>query len=507
MDARGDWRDGLPEGADHAALPLVPAVRLDSRAVEPGDVFVCIPGQRADGHDFAAAAVAAGAVAVVAELGRGEALRSLGVPVVEVPSSRRALSAIAAAHEGFPSERLTVVGVTGTNGKTTTTLLVHAALEAAGEAAGLLNTVETRVGAVATANDTRMSTQEAPTVQRLLAEMVEAGCAYAVVEATSHGLALDRLADVAFDVGVLTNLAEDHLDFHGTIEAYADAKRQLFAQLDAPTSKSVARRAVLNADDAAWRSFAATTAAPALTYALDAPDADVRASGIDDVGDGSTFELATPAATLHAQVRLPGRFNVANAAAAFAAVHALGVDPFLASVGIAQCPGAPGRLERIMSAPIGVVVDYAHTGEALAGVLELLRGLTDGRLIAVFGAAGERPRERRRGMGEVAARLADYTVLTEEDPRSEPPDAIIDEIARAMVAAGAEEGRRFERVPDRRRAIARAVALAEQSDVVLIAGKGHEPTIERADGPQPWDDRAAAREALRERFADPDEWA
>ena len=513
MQARGDWRDGLPEDADRAGLPAVRAVRLDSRAVEAGDVFVCIPGQRADGHDFAAAAVAAGAAAVVAEIGRGEALRSLGVPVIEVPSSRRALSAIAAAHEGYPSERLTVVGVTGTNGKTTTTLLVHAALEAAGEAAGLINTVETRVGAVATANDTRMSTQEAPVVQRLLAEMVEAGCAYAVVEATSHGLALDRLADVAFDVGVLTNLAEDHLDFHGTVEAYAEAKRRLFAQLDAPTTKSVARRAVLNAEDAAWRSFAAATAAPALTYALDgpdapdAPDADVRASGIDDVGDGSTFELATPEATLHAQVRLPGRFNVANAAAAFATVHALGVDPFLASVGIAQCPGVPGRLERIMSAPIGVVVDYAHTGEALAGVLELLRELTDGRLIAVFGAAGERPGERRRGMGEVAARLADYTVLTEEDPRSEPPDAIIDDIARAMVAAGAEEGRRFERVPDRRAAIARAVALAEQSDVVLIAGKGHEPTIERAGGPQPWDDRAVAREALRARFADPDEWA
>jgi UDP-N-acetylmuramoyl-L-alanyl-D-glutamate--2,6-diaminopimelate ligase len=367
MSARGDWRDGLPEGVERAALPAVQAVHLDSRAVEPGDLFVCVPGEHLDGHDFAAAAVEAGAAALVAERGRGETLRALGVPVVEVPSSRRALSAIAAAHEGYPSERLTVVGVTGTNGKTTTTFLVHAALEAAGEEAGLVNTVETRAGSTATANDTRMSTQEAPTVQRLLAEMVEAGDALAVIEATSHGLALDRLADVAFDVGVLTNLGEDHLDFHGTAEAYRAAKTRLFAQLDAPTSKTVERRAVLNADDPAWRGFAAATAAPALTYALDAPGADVRASGIDDVGDGSTFELATPAATLHAQVRLPGRFNVANAAAAFATVVALGVDPYLASVGIAQCPGVPGRLERIMTTPIGVVVDYAHTGEALAG--------------------------------------------------------------------------------------------------------------------------------------------
>ena len=444
--------------------------------------------------------------ALVAEHGRGETLRALGAPVVEVPSARRALSAIAAAHEGYPSERLTVVGVTGTNGKTTTTLLIQAALEAHGESAGLISTVETRVGRTATANATRMSTPEAPEVQRVLADMVDAGNEYAVVEATSHGLALDRLADIAFDVAVLTNLSEDHLDFHGTAEAYAEAKLRLFAQLDAATSKSVERRAVLNADDPAWRRFAAATQAPALTYGIDATDADVVAGRIDNVGDGSTFELQTPDAALHAQVRLPGKINVANAAAAFAASIALGIDPWMASVGIAQCPGVPGRFERIMSGPIGVVVDYAHTGDALAAVLSLLRALTDGRVIVVFGSAGERPSERRRGMGAVAARQADYAVLTEEDPRSEPPDAIIDEIARAMIAAGAEEGRRFERVPDRREAIAKAIGIAEFGDVVLLAGKGHEPTIERADGPHPWDDRRAAREVLIERFSDPDEW-
>ena len=506
MSARGDWRDGLPDDADRASLPAIERVQHDSRLVESGDLFVCVPGLRADGHDFAASAVAAGAGALVAEHGRGETLRALGAPVVEVPSARRALSAIAAAHEGYPSERLTVVGVTGTNGKTTTTLLIQAALEAHGESAGLISTVETRVGRTATANATRMSTPEAPEVQRLLADMVDSGNEYAVVEATSHGLALDRLADIAFDVAVLTNLSEDHLDFHGTAEAYAEAKLRLFAQLDAATSKSVERRAVLNADDPAWRRFAAATQAPALTYGIDATDADVVAGRIDNVGDGSTFELQTPDAALHAQVRLPGKINVANAAAAFAASIALGIDPWMASVGIAQCPGVPGRFERIMSGPIGVVVDYAHTGDALAAVLSLLRGLTDGRVIVVFGSAGERPSERRRGMGAVAARQADYAVLTEEDPRSEPPDAIIDEIARAMIAAGAEEGRRFERVPDRREAIAKAIGIAEFGDVVLLAGKGHEPTIERADGPHPWDDRRAAREVLMERFSDPDEW-
>ncbi len=506
MSARGDWRDGLPDDADRAVLPAIGSVQHDSRLVERGDLFVCVPGLRVDGHDFAAAAVAAGAAALVAEAGRGEALRTLGVPVVEVPSARRALSAIAAAHEGYPSERLTVVGVTGTNGKTTTTLLIQAALEAYGESAGLISTVETHVGDTVTPNATRMSTPEAPEVQRLLGDMVAAGNEFAVVEATSHGLALDRLADIAFDVAVLTNMGEDHLDFHGTVEAYEEAKLRLFQQLDAPTSKTVERRAVLNADDPAWRRFAAATQAPAITYAVDAGDADVSVGRIDDVGDGSTFELETPRETLTAQVRLPGRFNVANAAAAFAASIALGVDPWMASVGISQCAGVPGRFERIMTAPIGVVVDYAHTGDALAGALSLLRGLTDGRLIVVFGSAGERPSERRRGMGAVAARQADYAILTEEDPRSEPPEAIIDEIARAMIAAGAEEGRRFERVPDRREAIARAIGMAEFGDVVLIAGKGHEPTIERADGPHPWDDRRVAREVLLERFSDPDEW-
>ncbi len=499
MPARGDWREGLPPEAgdrtDLLDLPPVNAVRLDSREVRPGDLFVCIPGLRLDGHDFAPAAVAAGAAALIAEHGREDALGGLGVPVVTVPDARRALSSVAAAHEGNPSRRLTVVGVTGTNGKTTTSLLIHAALEAAGEEAGLINTVETRIGARQSLNDSRMSTPEATGIQRLLAEMADAGCEYAVVEATSHGLALDRLADVAFDVGVLTHVGEDHLDFHGSVEAYEAAKLRLFEDL--------ARMAVLNADDHSFARFAGASSAPVLGYSVEGAPAEVAARRIDNVGDGSTFELVTPQASLHAQVRLPGRFNVANALAAFGAVIALDIDPYMASVGISQTRGVPGRLERVMTTPIGVVVDYAHTGDALANVLQLLRTLTDGRLIAVFGAAGERPHERRTGMAAAAANHADYAVLTEEDSRSEPTDEIIDQIARAMSAAGAAEGRRFERVPDRAAAIARAVALAEQGDVVLIAGKGHEPTIERADGSYPWDDAEAAREALRERFADP----
>lgn len=498
MSMRGDWRAGLPAEVKRHTLPMIDAVRLDSRDVQPGDLFVCIPGQKHDGHDFAAAAVAAGAVALVVEHDRERDSTRHGVPVVSVPDSRRALSTIAAAHENYPSEKLTVIGVTGTNGKTTTSLLIHAALEAIGEEAGLLNSVETRIGSLYRANDTRMSTQEAPLVHSLLNEMVDAGISYAVIEATSHGLALDRLSDIKFDVGVLTNFGSDHLDFHVTTEAYLAAKSRLFEKLT--------QCAVLNADDSACGVFAQASSAPTITYGIDNLSADLRASRIDDVGDGSSFELVGSNTSLQAQVRMPGRFNIANALAAFGTVIALDLDPYLASVGIAQTPGVPGRLQRVMSTPIGVVIDYAHTGEALAKVLEVLRGLTDGRLIVVFGAAGERPIERRHEMAREAARLADYAVLTEEDPRSEEPDAIINDIALAMIAAGAEEERKFERVPDRAQAIIRAIAIAQEGDVVLIAGKGHESTIERSDGPHPWDESAVVHAALEERFTDPDDW-
>lgn len=505
---RGDWRLGLPAGAGSAAdLPAICAVRFDSRAVEPGDLFVCVPGERADGHRFAAAAVQAGAVALVAQRGMGEGLEALGVPVMRVPDARRALSSIAAAHEGYPARRLTVIGVTGTDGKSTTSFLTLAALQGCGIKAGLLTTIECRVGDRVIPNPTRLTTQEAPVVQALLAEMVEAGCTHVVIEATSHGLELHRLDDCEFDVAVFTNLSEDHLDFHGTMQAYRAAKARLFAMLDAPTTKQVRRHAVLNADDRNWRHFAAATRAEHVTYALDNPDADVRAADVMLWPDGTTFvlESADPDdEPVEASIRLPGRFNVANAAAAITAVSVLGLSPYGAASGVAACTGVPGRMEAIAGAPFSVIVDYAHTPEALAQVLTMLREVVDGRLIVVFGCAGERARDRRTGLGAVAAKYADYTVLTDEDPRSEPPEAIIAEIAEAMIASGAVEGEAFERVPGRRAAIERAVALATPGDLVLIAGKGHESTIEWADHAEPWDDRAAAREAIAARFGAPE---
>ncbi|HJM88044.1 MAG TPA: UDP-N-acetylmuramoyl-L-alanyl-D-glutamate--2,6-diaminopimelate ligase [Dehalococcoidia bacterium] len=504
MTARGDWREGLPPDVRPNVLSDLPsdvaAIRHDSRDVDPGDLFVCVVGAQADGHDFAAAAVEGGAVAIVAQAGRGEALMPLGVPVVEVPDSRRALSSIAAAHEGYPARQLTVVGITGTNGKSTTAYFAGAALEGAGVKTGVLTTIGSRIDGVDAPHPTRLTTQEAPVIQRQLAEMVEAGCTHAVVEATSHGLDLLRLVDCEFDIAVFTNLTPDHLDHHGTLDAYRDAKLRLFTMLDEPTTKDVSRVAIVNLDSDEWEPFAAASSVPVMSYSIDDRSANLSARDIIAWPDGSTFAVAATGASVEASVRLPGAFNISNATAALAVAWALDLDVGGAAMGVATCEGVPGRMERIGGAPFDVIVDYAHTADAMQRVLETLAEVVDGRLIVVFGCAGERSSERRSGLGAVAGELAGYAVLTEEDPRSEDGDAIIDDIARAMTAAGATEGERFERVPDRREAIDRAFAIAEQGDLVLLAGKGHESSIERAGGPVAWSESGMARELIAARF-------
>ncbi len=507
-ESRGDWRDGLPAGArllDGPELPpRVGAVRHDSRLVGPGDIFVCLRGQRADGHDHAARAARSGAAAIVAERGRGESLRPAGVPVVEVPDGRAALASIAAAHEGHPASRLTVVGVTGTDGKSTTAFLTLAAVEGTGLAGGLLSTVESRVAGEVRPPLSRLTTPEAPDVQRLLAEMVDAGCTHAVVEASSHGLAQHRLDEIRPDAAVITTLGVDHLDFHGSREAYHAAKARLFEALPREAS------AVLNADEPDAASYLARrTRARPLRYAVEggpgAAGASVRAESVEWGRTGSRFRLAIgpPGAGgpgTEARAPLPGRANLQNAVAALAVAHALDLDPVRAAAGVAASPGVPGRMDRIADTPVEVVVDYAHTEAALRQLLTTLRAGAAGRLIAVFGCAGERSVERRAGMGRAAAELADYSVLTEEDPRSEEPDAILDAIASAMRDAGGVEGVTFERVADRREAIARALDYARPGDAVVLCGKGHERSIERSDGEHPWDERAVAGELVAERF-------
>lgn len=478
----------------------IASVEHDSRRVTPGALFVAISGFRVDGHSFLADAAAAGATAVLIERGRAQAVASLpdSVAVVAVENTRAALSAAAAWLYDHPSRAIPVVGITGTDGKTTTTYLLASIFESAGLRVGRLGTIDVSIAGRRGTATQRMTTPEAPAVQRLLREMVEAGCDVAIVEATSHGLALHRLDHVAFDIAVLTNVTSDHLDFHGTFEAYREAKGLLFRALDRHPPKGVERFAVVNADDPSASYMLSLTSARPLRYGLEARDADVVARNIVLRPDGSDFRLITPAGVAETSVRLPALFNVANALAAASAALAFGVDLSAIARGLANCPGVPGRMERIdQGQPFEVIVDYAHTGEAVRKVLEVLRSVCRGRLILVVGAAGERDPGRRFGVGRAAAEGADFAVFTSEDPRHEDPAAIVREVGSHAERAGRRRNVDFLEIEDRREAIRAALERAAPGDIVVIAGKGHEQSMIYGDEARPWDDRQVAREELR----------
>ncbi|HZU76131.1 MAG TPA: UDP-N-acetylmuramoyl-L-alanyl-D-glutamate--2,6-diaminopimelate ligase, partial [Dehalococcoidia bacterium] len=449
----------------------VTGVVYDSRRVQVGNLFVAIQGFHVDGARFVPDALARGACAAVVNEGALEAVELAFRPrCLAVPDTRRALSALAAAWYGRPAEKLVTIGVTGTDGKTTTSYLTCAVLNGCGMPAGLFTTVAYKAGERWEDNESRQTTPEAPEVQELLRRMLDAGDRYAVLESTSHGLELHKLDDCEYDLAVFTNLSPDHLDFHGTVDAYRRAKGRLFAMLDESRSKGVEKVAIVNADDENSAYMASRCRARKLWYGIDRA-ADVRAGEIALGPDGSSFVVTAGGRQAAFKLRLPGRFNVSNALAATAVGLSLGATLEGCAEALARWEGVPGRMQRIEAGqPFTVVVDYAHTGASFRKALETLRPLTNGRLITVFGCAGERGVERRTGMGEVAAAHADYTVLTTEDPRSEDPERIIAQIADAMTAAGAVEGRSFERIPDRRAAIARAFSLARPGDLVLLAG-------------------------------------
>jgi len=427
----------------------------DAGAVVPGALFFCVRGSRADGHDFAAEAVRRGAVALVVERPL-----ELDVPQLVVDDSRRAMATAAAEFFGHPTNELEVAGVTGTNGKTTTAYLLYAILDAADRKPGLLGTVETRVGGER--RPAVRTTAEAIDLQRTFRELLDAGNLSCALEATSHGSELQRLDGVRFAALVFTNLTQDHLDFHGTMERYFDAKRRLFAQ-DVP--------AAVNIGDEYGRRLAAELPR-ALTFGF-AEDAELGPSALDGV-----------------DLKLRGHFNVENALAALAASRLLGIDEATARAGLESVRAVPGRFEEVDEGqPFTVLVDYAHTPDALANVLRTARGV-GGRVICVFGAGGDRDRDKRPQMGRVASEHAEIAIVTSDNPRSEDPGAIIEEIIAG--AAG-----RLEVEPDRRRAIELALDEAQPGDVVVIAGKGHEQGQEFADRKLPFDDREVARELLR----------
>ena len=507
---------GAPAGvaSDEAAIgaKTVAGIAYDSRRVVPGGCFVAVPGAHADGHAFVGAAVAAGAGAVVVErpLPQGDVA---GATQVVVDAGQRALATVAAWWYGDPAGDLGVIGITGTDGKTTTAGMAVAALDAAGVPTGLVSTADQKIGSTRAGSLAHVTTPEAPELQRALRAMCAANDVAAVVESTSHGLALERVGEVAFDVAILTNLTHEHLEFHRTFDAYRAAKRSLFERLATgpaprqpkprtlPGHRGWPRGGIVNADDPNAAVFEAATRAAGATLLRygTATDVDVRASDIAVTADGLVARVTTPRGAGLLRLALLGRFNVHNALAVVALGELLELDAGLVLAGLAGFGGVRGRMGRIdRGQPFTLIVDYAHTPASLATVLDDLAGLVGpgGGRIAVFGSAGERDVAKRALQGRVAGERCRLVIATDEDPRAEDPMAILEQIASGAEAAGMRRGVDLLLIPDRRAAIAAAIGQARPGDVVLLAGKGHERSIIYAGAELPWDERGVAEECL-----------
>lgn len=477
-----DWLGTLRTDGDLDVA--VSGISLSTQRIHPGDLYAALPGARAHGADFAAQALAAGAVAVLTDEDGARRLPG-GTPVLVVEQPRTVLGRVAAHVYGEPAADLTVLGVTGTQGKTTTTRLLEAGLEQAGVPAAVVGTVGTRIHGVDV--KTSLTTPEAPDLHGLFAVMREQGVVACAMEVSSHALVLGRVDGVVFDVATFLNLGRDHLDFHPDVDDYFAAKASLF-------TPERARRGLTNVDDEHGRLLLERATIPMQTYSTEGRDADWRAVDVELSGDGSRFAVEGPdGVRVDAGVPVPGAFNVSNALAAIASAALAGLDPQRVALGIAAGGGVPGRLERVDAGQdFTVVVDYAHKPDAVEAVLATLRPLTDGQVIVVLGAGGDRDPGKRPIMGEIAARLADVVVVTDDNPRTEDPAAI-----RAAVVAGAEGGTaEVVEIGDRRAAIRDAVRRARPGDVVLVAGKGHETGQEVHGEVHPFDDRTVAAEEI-----------
>ncbi len=486
----------------------ISAIVSDSRRVSPGALFVAIRGETSDGHAFIPQAIAAGAAAVLGEPASGlsQAMGAVDdgrrtVPYVQVPDSREALAWLAAAWYGYPARKLVVIGVTGTDGKTTTTNLIHSVLTAAGRRAGMISTVNAVIGDRAYDTGLHTTTPDAPDVQHYLAEMVAAGMTHVVLETTSHGLVQHRVTACEYDVAVLTNITHEHLDYHKTFEEYRAAKARLFEGLMSAARKpDVPKISVLNADDPSFEVLSRIPADVHLSYGVTAP-ADIAACDIAFRSGVTRFKAITPDGVIPVELPLVGAFNIANALATIAVGVGLGVPATAIQAGLAAVRAIPGRMERVDAGQdFLALVDFAHTPNALQRALETVRTLAPGRIITVFGAAGRRDATKRPLMGAVAARLANRVILTAEDPRTESLDDILAALAAGCESEGKVEGRDFWRIPDRGEAITFAVAMAEPGDAVIVCGKGHEQSMAFGMAEYPWDDRVALRAALEYRL-------
>jgi UDP-N-acetylmuramoyl-L-alanyl-D-glutamate--2,6-diaminopimelate ligase len=472
---------------------------IDSRQVRPGDVFFALIGGNSDGHRFIPDAIQRGAAAVVGT----QEVSNLEVPYLKVDDGRLALAQLSAAFYNFPAQELIVIGVTGTDGKTTTANLVYSILKSAGIQAGMISTVNAQIGDKVLDTGFHVTTPEAPDVQRYLSEMVAAGMSHVVLEATSHGLAQQRVAECGFDVAVVTNITHEHLDYHGSYEEYRSAKSRLFTDLAATPPKKIGnpRLAVLNKDDGSYEHLHALlnsleTKVNKIDYGL-AADADVVGEGLEILPGGIGFTARMGDEKLKIQSPLVGAYNISNCLAAISTANGLGIKGQHIQQGIADMSGIPGRMEVIdLGQEFLAIVDFAHTPNALKRSLQAARQMTNGRVIAVFGSAGLRDKAKRRLMAEISAQLADLTVLTAEDPRIESLAEILEEMAVGARGQGGVEGKSFWRVPDRGEAIKFALHKTEPGDIVISCGKGHEQSMCFEEIEYPWDDRTAMRAAL-----------
>jgi UDP-N-acetylmuramoyl-L-alanyl-D-glutamate--2,6-diaminopimelate ligase len=482
----------------------VGGIASDSRRVRPGTLFVAYRGVNVDGHGFVGAALKNGAVAIVGDRDVSEVRdlllpAELTVPYVAVPDGREALAWLSAAWYDFPARQLTMIGVTGTDGKTTTVNLIHHILRAGRHPAGMISTVNAVIGQDTLDTGLHTTTPDATDVQRLLAQMVASGMEMCVLEVTSHGLAQHRVTACDFDVAVVTNITHEHLDIHGSLDAYRAAKASLFKGLMAGFRKpGVAKTAILNQGDSSRAHLEMYPADVRLTYNLGQPG-DVIAYHLVQTPEQTRFDVQAPQTQFSIETDLLGEFNVLNILAATAASLALGIEPTSIQGGVAAMHGIPGRMERIdQGQPFTAIVDFAHTPHSLRRALEASRRLTpSGRVIVVFGCAGLRDIQKRPMMGRMAAQLADYTILTAEDPRTEDLDTIMEAMAEGCRSGGGIEEQTYERVPDRGKALARAVKLARPGDVVIACGKGHEQSMCFGETEYPWDDREALAAALK----------
>ncbi|HAI21815.1 MAG TPA: UDP-N-acetylmuramoyl-L-alanyl-D-glutamate--2,6-diaminopimelate ligase [Clostridiales bacterium UBA8153] len=486
-------RLGASAGLLHMGRDVeITGIAYDSRRAGPGQLFAALSGRRRDGHDFIADAVGRGCAGLLVE--RAGAVPE-DVPYLLACDSRRAMALAATVLYGHPTGALRLCGVTGTNGKTTTTFMVRHLLQGAGIKTGLVGTVHVLVGDTPVAAG--LTTPEAPDLQEIMAGMVREGCQAAVMEVSSIGLELERTTGCEFDAAVFTNLTQDHLDLHGTMEAYRDAKARLFAGMGHPALPPVKpgpRVAVINADDPSGAYMAGKCRVPVITYGLQ-PGVAVRATGVQLEAAGNKFTLESPQGTRRVHQRLAARFNLYNALAAAAVALHEGVDLDAVVEGLETMPGVPGRFEMVHGGQeYAVIVDYAHTPDALENVLRAARRVVSGKVIVVFGCGGDRDATKRPRMGEVAARLADLVVVTSDNPRSEEPGAILSQIAVGLQGQATP----YVLEADRARAIALALAQARPGDGVIIAGKGHETYQACKDHTIDFDDRAVALARLRE---------